>query len=384
MKKMKFWTVLAAMSLLCASLTGCQSKNAAAEIMRKNEMSSSAVSDSETSSSKEESSSLLSPLLADEPSQVLDEVVINTNINNAVEKRAAESCNVGGGYGFTVSGFDMVYSNEELKNCFDKLQTICNEAYFPMSFSYKNINTGAYVGYQQYNTFMTCSCVKAPYVKSILEDGIDLDKKIALNEKWAGDDGTLSGKDYGTEYTAKELIEYTILESDNTAYQLLCRNFGTEHFNSTQYSLGSNYTLGYNGEWIFSYCTSDDMMKDYEDIYQFAEKNENGKWLVDLMCNAKLNIQIGQALGKKYPVAQKYGTDYLESAFNDCAIVYADSPFVLCIFTTQIPETEESCRVFKDIALVCDDINSLIAEDIPEEEHDAHEADNETHPANNA
>ena len=364
MNKKNFAAAMAAIIVTFGAVTVCANRRDPTAVKHADkDVSSYAVSAADDSTSDEEdTSSLLSPLLADNSSQVLDEIVVNEEVEEAVEERATESFNISGNYGFTSSGFDTVYSNEEIQKCFDRLQEICNDSYFPLAFSYKNINTGAYIGYHQYDSYMTCSCVKAPYVKSILEDDIDLDKKIVLNEKWDGDDGTLSAKDYGTEYTAKELIEYTILESDNTAYQLLCRNFGTQSFNNMQYSLGSNYTLGYNGEWIFTYCTSDDMMKDYEDIYYFTEKNKHGIWLKNLMCNCKLNIQIGQALGKKYPVAQKYGTDFIERAFNDCAVVYADSPFVLCIFTSQVPETEESCQVFKDIALVCDDINSLIAD----------------------
>ena len=53
----------------------------------------------------------------------------------------------------------------------------------------------------------------------------------------------------------------------------------------------------------------------------------------------------------------------MERAFNDCAIVYANSPYVLCIFTNQYPETEESCEIFKELALVFDDINSLVADE---------------------
>ena len=370
--------LMAAVSLLsgCAGSTAVNAEG-------KNDASSGVTEDAQPTPEQDESSSLLSPLLEDGSSQQPDEVVVNEEVEKAVEKRSAEYYNVEGGYGFTVSDFDMVYSNEELKNCFDRLQTICDESYFPLGFCYKNIETGASIGYHQYNNFMTCSTIKAPLVKSLLAKDIDLDTVISLNEKWQGDDGTLSAMEYGREFTAKELIEYTILESDNTAYQLLCRNFGTDAFNNRQYELGANFYLGYNGEWIFTYCTPEDMAKDYVDIYEFAEENEQGKWLIDLMCSAKLNIQIGKALGGKYDVAQKYGTDYLESAFSDCAIVYADSPFVLCIYTEQTPETDESCQVFKDIALVCDDINSLIAAE-PTEEETSHEAENETQAENNA
>ena len=62
-------------------------------------------------------------------------------------------------------------------------------------------------------------------------------------------------------------------------------------------------------------------------------------------------------------MAHKYGSEFNESNFHDCAIVYADSPFVLCIFTDQMPETEESCKVFRELARAFDDVNNLLVTD---------------------
>lgn len=358
--------LLAVLCAVSAVMTGCGSRGDATAIERKGEKASSVLSENgsdEVSSDDESTAEESSSQAADESSDTEAEDDSSSQAEKYVETRTPVDYNVNGWYGFTINNFDMVYSNEELKECFDKVQKICNDANFSMGFSYKNINTGVYVGYNQYNKYMTCSTIKAPLVKSLLVKGIDLDKEISRTYIWPGDSGELSKEAYGTVHTAKELIEYTIQKSDNTAYYILCKTFGTDVFNQTQYKLGSGYTLGYYGEWIFTYCTSDDMMKDYEDIYWFAEENEQGKWLIDLMCDTDLNIQIGQALGDKYRVAQKYGSEFNENVFNDCAIVYADSPFVLCIFTNQRPETEESCKVFRDLALAFDEINSLIADE---------------------
>lgn len=358
--------LLAALCAVSAVMTGCGSREDATTIERKGEKASSVLSENgsdEVSSDDESTAEESSSQAADESSDTEAEDDSSSQAEKYVETRTPVDYNVDGWYGFTINNFDMVYSNEELKECFDKVQKICNDANFSMGFSYKNMNTGAYVGYNQYNKYMTCSTIKAPLVKSLLVKGIDLDKEISRTYIWPGDSGELSKEAYGTVHTAKELIEYTIQKSDNTAYYILCKTFGTDVFNQTQYKLGSGYTLGYYGEWIFTYCTSDDMMKDYEDIYWFAEENEQGKWLIDLMCDTDLNIQIGQALGDKYRVAQKYGSEFNEIVFNDCAIVYADSPFVLCIFTKQYPEKEESCKVFRDLALAFDEINSLIADE---------------------
>lgn len=294
----------------------------------------------------------------DEEDPKYDKVIVNEGVEAAVKANAPEKAYVNGYYNFTYSNFGEVYSNDELKKCFDRVNEIIANSGCTMGFSYKNIETGAYVSYNNYTRFMTCSTIKAPFVKSILEKSIDLNDVIVKNYIWPGDDGTVALAPYGQKYTAKQLIEYAILESDNTAYYMLEQTYGYWDFNTLLYSLGANYSLG--DSWIFTYCTSDDMMKCYEDIYHFGEKNEYGKWLVELLSDTDLNIQIGQALGNKYKVAQKYGSEFNESVFNDCAIVYADSPFVLCIFSNQYPETEEACKLFKELAVVFDDINTLL------------------------
>lgn len=261
----------------------------------------------------------------------------------------------------SLSGFSMVKSNKDLEECLDRIDEICSRFGSSLAFSYENIESGAQINYNSEKQFMTCSTIKAPYVKSILASGIDLDEKIVKDKNWFGD---VVGEDYiasmnmGTEFTAKELIEAAIQRSDNTAYYLLEQHYGWNVFNSLQYEIGADYYLGQ--DWIFTYASTSDMLKSYKDIYRFGEENELGEWLTELMTNTDLNEQIGKKLSKKYKVSQKYGSEFNESVYNDCAIVYAQSPFVLCIFTQQYPETEQSNQVFIDLADIFDEINSLI------------------------
>ncbi|MGN1133414.1 MAG: serine hydrolase, partial [Oscillospiraceae bacterium] len=275
-------------------------------------------------------------------------------------KSSQEQISVSGEHKFTYSDFDLVNSNEELDECFKKLDQVCADANYNLSFSYKNLDTGAQIDYQPDIYYLTCSTVKAAYVKHLLERGIDFDDIIYKYDVCDGDYGTvaLSQK---TSFTAKELMEYAILESDNTAYYLLVKNYGYTEFNDMLSRIGASFRLSEGVIW--TRCTALDMMKCFEDIYNFAEENTNGKWLVNLLSDADLNIQIGAALNDKYRVAQKYGSEFTEYSFHDCALVYADSPFVLSIFTNQYPETEESCKVFKKLALIFDEINSQIVLD---------------------
>lgn len=299
--------------------------------------------------------------ISDKKVDSFDPVPVNRDIELAVEKNSPEDFNINGYFNFSYDNFNMVYSNEELEKVFDRLDDLCQNTNFQLAFSYENIESGATVNYNSYEQFLTCSTIKAPYIKSLLADNIDLNDKITKNYNWAGDtddDDIVANMDNGKKFTAKELIEYAIIDSDNTAYMMLHDNYGYESFNNMQVQLGSNYIIG--SDYIFTQATTSDMLKNYIDIFKFGESSQNGKWLIDLMKNASYNEQIGRALGKKYDVAQKYGADSNENAFNDCAICYADSPFVLCVFTVQPPDDPKSCEIFKSLAVIFDEINTLL------------------------
>ncbi len=259
------------------------------------------------------------------------------------------------------SEIHQVTSNERLQKCLDRLKEYTSKFGSKLGFSYENMDTGVIISFNASNSYWTCSTVKAPYVKSILEQGVDMDEMITIGTIWTGDTpegDQLYFDDKGKQYSVKKLIENTILLSDNTAYNNLVDRYGRQVFNNMQYRIGANYFL--YDPYIFTKCTPDDMRRSYRDIYNFAEENENGKMLVDLMSRAEFNMQIGAALGKKYTVAQKFGTDFETSSYSDCAICYAASPFVLCIYTEQKPETDEANEMFRDIALIFDELNEII------------------------
>lgn len=261
-------------------------------------------------------------------------------------------------YSFSMQGFNTVTSVQDFYNYLDELQNVISNSDFGISFSYENMDTGASISYNDSKKFATCSTIKTPFVASLLRSGIDINEKITKTVNWPGDSGIAAMTETGTDFTAKQLIKYTIQRSDNTAYYNLVKHYGYTRFNSDLISVGANYSLG--DSWIFTYCTSADMLKCYKEIYKYGEKTNLGKWLIKLMQDTDVNRQIGKALDSKYDVSQKYGSDYSEKQYHDCAIVYADSPFVLCIFTNQYPETDQSDKVFIEIANIIDRINNVI------------------------
>jgi hypothetical protein len=343
---------------ICACLAcavSCGSDNGAAEFTKKETQTAASVLTEQVQTEEVQTRSAETTAASTE---TVTETTAETTTTTA--KPVALSEDVLENRSFVCSDFpDKVYSNKKLQKALDKIDSICSEYSGIMSFAYMNMDTGALCTYRADVKYGCCSTVKAPFCKNLLASGIDLDEKIAVNGKWSGDSGTVASMAYGTELTAREMIRYAITQSDNTAYYNLVLHYGWSGFNEMNYSLGSNYTLG--STWIFNYCTANDLLKEYVDIYNFAETNKKGKWLIKLMTKTDVETQVTAQLADKYTVAHKYGSDYSERYFHDCAIVYADSPFVLVIMTNQYPETEESCKVFRQLAKQFDIVNSQLA-----------------------
>lgn len=263
------------------------------------------------------------------------------------------------GHSYSIEKFPhKTYSNTKLKKALKKIDDICADYGYSISFCYKNMDTGAAIRYNENVKYGVCSTVKAPFCKDLLARGIDLDDKITASVMWDGDGGKVASGGYGKEYTARQLIRLAIMESDNSAYYNLINYYGFQGFNNMNYELGVGYDLGYS--WIFNYGSAEDLLRQYEDIYKYAKKSERGEWLTELMTKTDHESQITEQLGDKYKVSHKYGSDWDQNAYHDCAICYADSPFVLVIMTDQVPETADSDKVFHKLAKQFDIINSTL------------------------
>ena len=254
-----------------------------------------------------------------------------------------------------------VTSNEELKAAISRLDELIAKLGSKVGFAYQDLTNGITVTYNANKQFQTCSTIKAPYCKALLESGVGLDDMVPITKFYmaaAPEEGHLTANDLNKEFTVRKLIENSIRLSDNTAYMNLILKYGRYVFNSMQYKKGINYLL--YDEYYFSMASANEMMKSYKDIYDYSLSDENGKWLIKLMTETNFNKQISAALGDKYSVAHKYGSDQETLSYSDCAICYAERPFVLCIFTEQHPETDEANQYFIDLANTFDKLNEII------------------------
>ncbi|MBR6102032.1 MAG: serine hydrolase [Ruminococcus sp.] len=259
------------------------------------------------------------------------------------------------------SNITTVGNNPEFKECVEALNKLVADYGYRVGFAYQNMVTGVSIRYNATKRFPSCSTIKVPYCKSIIDNGINLDDPIKIVKAWYDaepEPGHLTGADIGKTYTARELIANAVSLSDNTAYINLVEKYGRYVFNLYTQNLGASYAL--SGGYYFTPVSPADLLLSYKDIYELGERTETGKWLCELMQHSSFNKQIGAALGDKYPVSHKYGTDCETNSYHDVAICYAEQPFVLVIMTDQVPETDAANKMFQDTARIFDRLNSVI------------------------
>ncbi|HAN21715.1 MAG: hypothetical protein A2Y15_02175 [Clostridiales bacterium GWF2_36_10] len=233
-----------------------------------------------------------------------------------------------------------------------KLEVLIKSKKNNISIFYTNIDTGITITYRPDADYFSASVIKAPYVKYILSLNPDLSEKITISK-------SVHGIATGSELTVEELINYTIIYSDNNAYSELVKKFKAEGFNKMSADIGVDCYISNQ----HNYCimSAEEAGLYFRDIYNYALTSENGNYLITLLSSCEHNKQIGKALGDKYPVAQKYGLYSYDprKAYHNAAIVYSPMPYVLSIYTNLVPAGDYS-YIFQEIALAIDEINIQI------------------------
>jgi len=206
-----------------------------------------------------------------------------------------------------------------------------------ISVYYEDIKTGDSYGYKSNTGYYVASVVKAPfamYVYQLADKGeTDISAKYEYESKYhRTGSGVINDSLYGTKFKLSEILEYTIRQSDNTAFCMIRNNFSTSDF------LIYLKTIGYDGSGLQSLNLSKNTINGSlsaknagllaKRIYEYGESGSvNGKKLIEDM----MNTDVHELVASKYPVARKYGS--WTGALHDMAIVYAPKPYVLCIFT---------------------------------------------------
>ncbi|HFI0467951.1 TPA: serine hydrolase [Streptococcus suis] len=213
----------------------------------------------------------------------------------------------------------------------------------------KQLSTGQSAGLNQDKVFYSASIAKLPilyYVQEQINAGqIDLTTKVKYTAESmvfpgayvVGGSGSLSKTPDNKEYSLEELINKTAKESDNVASNLLSY-YVTHQFNDNFYQ---NITAITGSKWdmVTRETTAEVAGTMMEALYE-----QEGYVLESLLSTQFDNQRISKDI--VVPVAHKIGD--ADDVKHDVAIVYAESPFVLSIFTDK-SSYDEITQIANDI-----------------------------------
>lgn len=222
----------------------------------------------------------------------------------------------------------------EMKNKYNEIEKYFASSKQKISFSYEDLYTGLHISYNEHQTYFSASTIKSPVVlyiyKLYTEGKIDLNTVLTYQQRhYVEGAGAIRYKPFGTQYTINELIERTIVNSDNVAYTMLAYYVNSSEIKEYWKNLGAKYFWS-NGIWCT--VTSEDASIYMKELYKFTESHPEIK---EEMLNYYFK-SVGRSIvldDDSIKIAHKSGWN--SAVAHDMAIVYAKQPYILAITSLQ-------------------------------------------------
>lgn len=247
--------------------------------------------------------------------------------------------------GFYIKGYEL----DDVAPLIEKIKPIIENASAHVSVYYEDLASGRSLSYDAQRKYKAGSVTKAPYSKYLIASGVDLDETIVMTAAHVmTGSGSLQYQKTGTSYTVRQLIDYAVRESDNTAYKMLYQKFGFDGFNEYSEALGSSVKM--NNYDVWGDLTAEDAAEYFRDIYKFETENESASVLMSALKNSTYQYLIPSGIGEIVS-AHKYG--YMSGTYkvlHDVGIVYTDDPYILAIMTDFNPQGGNGRKIFTDIS----------------------------------
>ncbi len=227
-----------------------------------------------------------------------------------------------------------INSRVDIKNLPDNIKDIIKEInnYYKSdnryyAFKYQDIYTGFTVSYNENGSIWGASTVKAPlstYIYELASEGkTDLNKELEYKSRhYVDGTGKIKNMEKGTQFTIRDLVGYSIKNSDNIAYIMLLEEYGRENVLSFWENLGTETIFTTNTNW--GNITAYDAGIYMNELYNYYLKDTDDS---NELMNYYLNATFKPLNGGKYRIANKSG--WANEVIHDVGIVFADNPYVI-------------------------------------------------------
>jgi len=194
-------------------------------------------------------------------------------------------------------------------------------------------------GLKQDEVFPSASLMKLPvmlcFYQEVEKGNLSPETKYVLKEqdKVLGA-GILQGKNSGTSYTYRQLVEYMGHYSDNTAFKVMRGILGDEKIQKTVNALGMAKTSLEEFE-----TTPHDVGIFFQKLYQGKILNEEHRQeLLGFLTKTVFEDWLPKGLPENIKIAHKIGKDL--GTFSDGGIVLSNKPYVIVVMSKNARELE--------------------------------------------
>ena len=229
--------------------------------------------------------------------------------------------------------------DEEIKTLITEIKTANNLTADNFAFFYYNPQTQKYYFDNQDKYFKGASTVKVPvamiYYDKIKNGELTLESTLQYtsDDYEAGEGTTASTYSVGDYIPISFLLEQSIINSDNTAVNILIDGIGYRKCRElmAQYS---------DEEFIDDFYTSNLTKASFgfDIINHIYQNQENYQELIGYMKQSSFGEYLKKYI-TEYDVAHKYGS--YAGNVHDYGIVFTDSPYLIGVYTQNVPGADE-------------------------------------------
>lgn len=233
---------------------------------------------------------------------------------------------------------------------------------------YKDLTTGKSFGIRDDEPYLAASVIKLLVLleafKQESQGKISFDQIIKINkEDKLPSCGSLTYMHDGLMVNLMDLCVLMIIQSDNTATNILIRLLGMDAINTSIEELGFEITklnrLLFDSEeqkkGKENYISPKEMGIFLEKLYKGRLISEKASIaMLDIMKKQQLNHKIPYFIPKGIKIAHKTGED--DGITNDVALVFSEKPYVICFaaYGTNVQMTED---FYRKTAKLCYDLS---------------------------
>ena len=226
-----------------------------------------------------------------------------------------------------------------------------------VSFYIVSLDDGMTIGYNVDKSFETASSIKAPYAlyiyKEIEAGNINPDQLISYEEKYYNKGtGIIKKSDFGTTYSVKDLVYYSLNDSDNIAHIMLHKNFGVKGYNDMLKNLGTKQLyLTAGNPW--GYTSSRSAALVWQEIYNFSLEGNEGIEFLNILSNGKYNYF--KEVMPTIPSASKTG--FASKDVVETGIVFGEHPYIAVAIANKGGNIGAYTQVLKLVSYMNDIMN---------------------------